>query len=79
MGSSKTGGRRERRALSAEFKAEAVRMMTERRTAGTSLAQISRELEVRLDQLATLQQEQVFLKKVAVRSTGERNKADCCY
>lgn len=98
MGSSKKGGRRERRAFSAEFKAEAVRLMTERRAAGASLAQIGRELEVRPDrlrvwaqerpaaatpggavpgetleqenrrlrrELATLQQEQAFLKKAA--------------
>ena len=44
-------GRRERRAFSAEFKAEAVRMVAERRTAGVPLSQIGRELEVRPDQL----------------------------
>ena len=98
MGSSKKGVGRERRAFSAEFKAEAVRMMRERRLAGVSLTQIGRELEVRPDQLrawakqrpdvrgvahgvpgetleqenrrlrreiATLQQEQAFVKKVA--------------
>ena len=112
MGSSKQVVRRERRAFSAEFKAEAVRMVAERRASGASLTQIGRELEVRPDQLrawvrvqreahgtgtgptgetpeqelrrlrrevATLRQEQAFAKKVAVRSTGERNKADCCY
>ena len=98
MGSSKKGVRRERRVFSAEFKAEAVRMMAERRTAGVSVAQIGRELAVRPDllrvwakeqpaaakpggavpgetleqenrrlrrELATLQQEQAFLKKAA--------------
>ena len=40
-------GRRERRAFSAEFKAEAVRMVAERRTAGVPLTQIGRELDVR--------------------------------
>jgi transposase len=98
MGSSSNGGRRERRAFSAEFKTEAVRLMAERRAAGVSLAQIGRELAVRPDQLrawakdrraaaapgsavpgetleqenrrlrrelATLQQEQAFLKKAA--------------
>jgi transposase len=97
MGSSRKAGRRERRAFSAEFKTEAVRMMLERRAAGASLAQIGRELDVRPDQLrawakeqptaprggavpgetleqenrrlrrelATLQQEQAFLKKAA--------------
>jgi len=44
-------GRRERRAFSAEFKAEAVRMMAERRAAGVPLSQIGRELDVRPDQL----------------------------
>jgi transposase len=98
MGSNRKAGQRERRAFSAEFKTEAVRMMAERRAAGASLAQIGRELEVRPDQLrawakerpaslprdgampgetleqenrrlrrelATLQQEQAFLKKAA--------------
>jgi transposase len=98
MGSSKKGVRRERRAFTAEFKAEAVRMMAERRAAGASVAQIGRELAVRPDllrvwakerpavvppgqavpgetleqenrrlrrELATLQQEQAFLKKAA--------------
>jgi len=98
MGSSKKGVRRERRVFNAEFKAEAVRMMAERRAAGVSVAQIGRELAVRPDllrvwakeqpaaakpggavpgetleqenrrlrrELATLQQEQAFLKKAA--------------
>ena len=98
MGSSKKVVRRERRAFSAEFKTEAVRMLVERRAAGASLAQIGRDLEVRPDrlrawakerpaavkpggavpgetleqenrrlrrELATLQQEQAFLKKAA--------------
>ena len=38
--------RRERRAFSAEFKAEAVRLVSERRAGGVSLAQVSRELDV---------------------------------
>ena len=49
MGSTKKGGRRERRAFSAEFKAEAVRMLAERRAVGASVAQIGRELAVRPD------------------------------
>jgi transposase len=98
MGSNKKVVRRERRAFSAEFRSEAVRMMVERRAAGATLAQVSRELDVRPDQLrawakerpasmprdgampgetleqenrrlrrelATLQQEQAFLKKAA--------------
>jgi len=44
-------GRRERRAFSAEFKAEAVRMAAERRAAGGTLTQVGRELDVRPDQL----------------------------
>jgi len=44
-------GRRERRAFSAEFKAEAVRMIVERRASGVPLTQIGRELDVRPDQL----------------------------
>ena len=51
MGSSKTVVRRERRTFSTEFKAEAVRMVAERRADGASLTQIGRELEVRPDQL----------------------------
>ena len=42
---------RERRAFSAEFKLEAVRLMGERRAQGVSLAQIGRELDVRPDML----------------------------
>jgi transposase len=45
------GGRRERRAFSAEFKAEAVRLVAERRAHGVTLAQVGRELDVRPDQL----------------------------
>jgi len=44
-------GRRERRAFSDEFKAEAVRLVAERRALGVSLSQIGRELDVRPDQL----------------------------
>ncbi|MBL0940379.1 MAG: IS3 family transposase [Gemmatimonadaceae bacterium] len=51
MGSKRS--RRERRAFSAEFKAEAVRMMHERRATGVPLAQIARELAVRPEQLHT--------------------------
>ncbi len=44
MRSSKTFVRRERRAFSAAFKAETVRLVGERRAAGASLTQIGREL-----------------------------------
>lgn len=51
MGSSKKVVQRERRAFTAEFKAEAVRLAAARRADGASLTQIGRELEVRPDQL----------------------------
>ena len=51
MGSSKKAVRRERRAFSAEFKAEAVQLVATRRAAGATLAQVGRELDVRPDQL----------------------------
>ena len=46
-----SAGRRERREFTAEFKAEAVRLVAERRTLGMSAAQVGRELDVRPDQL----------------------------
>ena len=42
---------RERREFSAEFKAEAVRLVAERRATGVTLAQVGRQLDVRPDQL----------------------------
>ncbi len=45
------GTPRERRTFPAEFKADAVRMLIERRASGVSVAQIARELEVRPEQL----------------------------
>jgi transposase len=48
------GSRRERRirrAFSPEYKQEAVRLVQERRLAGTSLVQVARELDVRADLL----------------------------
>jgi transposase len=50
-GKAGSAGKRERRAFTAEFKAEAVRLLAERRALGVSLAQIGRELDVRPDQL----------------------------
>ena len=44
-------GRRERREFSAEFKAEAVRLAAQRRSAGGTWTQVGRELDVRPDQL----------------------------
>ena len=61
MKSNKQAGpaaRRERRAFSAEFKAEAVRLVAERRAAGETLVQIGRELDVRPDQLRAWAQQQ---------------------
>ena len=46
-------GRRERRTFSTEFKAEAVRMVAERRAVGVTLAEVGQELDVRPDQLRT--------------------------
>jgi transposase len=43
--------RRARREFSAEFKAEAVRMVAERRGSGETLAKVGRDLDVRPDQL----------------------------
>ena len=51
MKSTGRAGRRERRAFSDEFKAEAVRMAAERPAAGGTLTQVARELDVRADQL----------------------------
>jgi transposase len=51
MKSQRKSARRERREFSAEFKAEAVRLVVERRAAGVTLAQVGRELDVRPDQL----------------------------
>jgi transposase len=51
MTKAKGSGKRARRAFSAEFKVEAVRLLRERRALGVSLAQIGRELEVRPDVL----------------------------
>jgi len=45
--------KRTRRTFTAEFKQEAVRRMAERRAQGTSLQQISRELDVGADMLRT--------------------------
>ena len=56
----KTGsaGRREHRAFSTEFKAEAVRLVADRRASGVTLAQVGRELDVRSDQLRAWAREQ---------------------
>ena len=51
MQANRKAARRERRVFSAEFKAEAVRLMRERRSSGTSVALVARELDVRPEQL----------------------------
>ncbi len=51
MESTKKGTRRERRGFTTEFKAEAVRMLAERRAVGATATQVGRELDVRPDQL----------------------------
>lgn len=51
MKSNRKAGRRERRAFSAEFKVEAVRLIEERLAEGATLAQVGRELEARPDLL----------------------------
>jgi transposase len=50
--------RRERRVFSAEYKAEMVRLVAERRAAGSSLAQIAQELDLRPSQLRKWAHEQ---------------------
>jgi len=62
---------RERRAFSAEFKAEAVRLVEERRALGVSLSQIGRELEVRPDQLRAWTQQQQYATGAEPRIPGE--------
>lgn len=73
MKSSKKGsaGRRERRAFSAEFKAEAVRLVAERRAAGATLTQLGRELDVRPDQLRAWTRQQRGASGSAAARPGE--------
>ncbi len=47
----KDGQRRERRAWTAEFKQEAVRLLHERRLSGSSVADVARDIDVRPEQL----------------------------
>jgi transposase len=71
MRSSKKVARRERREFSAEFKAEAVRLMVERRAMGVTLAQIGRELDVRPDQLRAWARKQRDAHEVGSAVAGE--------
>jgi transposase len=67
----KAAGRRERRAFSAEFKAEAVRLAAERRAAGGTLTQVARELDVRADQLREWARQQARRTGTDVAHPGE--------
>jgi transposase len=51
MQTKRNAARRERRDFRAEFKAEAVRLVAERRAEGVTLARVGRELDVKPDQL----------------------------
>ena len=71
--SSKAGsaGRRERRVFDAEFKAEAVRLVAEKRARGVTLAQVGRELDVRPDQLRAWAKRQRQAGEVSEAVPGE--------
>ena len=56
--------RPERRAFSAEFKAEVVRMASEARAEGKSVSQLGRELDIRPDLL------RVWIREAAAQSKG---------
>jgi len=63
--------RRERRSFSSEFKAEAVRLLAERRALGVTLAQVGRELDVRPDQLRAWTRQQQHESGTRVGMPGE--------
>jgi len=65
-----SAGRRERRVFSAEFKAEAVRLVADRRAVGATLAQIGRELDVRPDQLRAWTRKQQGSTRERASGTG---------
>ena len=71
MKAQRKAGRRERRVFSAEFKAEAVRLVVERRAAGVTLAQVGRELDIRPDQLRVWTREQRGLRAAGAALPGE--------
>jgi transposase len=66
-----TAGRRERRTFTDEFKADAVRMVVERRALGVTLAQVGRELDVRPDQLRRWTREQRPERRAGSSVPGE--------
>jgi len=71
MKSNRKAARRERRAFSAEFKAEAVRLVAERRAEGATLAQVGRELDVRPDQVRAWARQQRRASDVDAALPGE--------
>jgi transposase len=71
MKSNAKPGRRKRRGFSAEFKAEAVRLVAERRAQGVSLAQVGRELDVGPDLLCVWAREQRTDAEVTAALPGE--------
>ncbi|MGH3629608.1 MAG: IS3 family transposase [Sciscionella sp.] len=66
-----SAGRRERREFSTEFKAEAVRMAAERRAAGSTLADVGRELDVTPNQLREWRLRQRGAPRVGAAEPGE--------
>ena len=63
--------RRERRAFTVEFKAEAVRMLQERRAVGVPVAQVARELDVRAEPLRLWAQSAGAQRVSAISLPGE--------
>ena len=76
MASSKQVVRRERRAFTAEFKAEAVRLVAERRASGVSLTQIGRELDVRADQLRAWVRAERAPRRIGTVPVGESSEQE---
>lgn len=70
-GSAGAVGRRERREFSPEFKAEAVRLVAERRALGVTLTQVGRELDVRPDQLRAWARQQRQASGAGAGEPGE--------
>jgi transposase len=71
MKSNRKSERRDRPEFSAEFKAEAVRLVAKRRAVGVTLAQIGRELDVRPDQLRAWARQQREVHGVGSGVPGE--------
>lgn len=62
---------RARRVFSGEFKAEAVRLVDERRGQGATLVQVGRELDVRPDQLRAWARQEAHARGVGSAVPGE--------